>query len=134
VRKLGASHVFDCNRPAVVTGLVNAFRGKAAVGVFDAIGGIIWGPAVEFIQKEEGAKFVATVMPGFPDPPEGIMMKAVFASSIKDNHVGEVIYKDLLPKGLKAGAFVPAPEPLVAGKGLESLHASWDIRQQARSS
>ena len=133
VKKLGASQVFDYNSPTVVSDLVNAFKGKTSVGAFDAIGGGAWARPIEFIQKTEGAKFVITVTPGFPDPPEGITLKQAYAFSIKDNHVGKAIFEDFVPKALKAGAFVPAPEPLIVGKGLESVQGAVDLQRKGTS-
>ncbi len=133
VQKLGASHVFDYHSPAVVEDLINVVKGKTTAGAFDAIGGLAWAPTVEFIQKTEGVKFVATALRGFPDPPKGIEMKQVYSISIKDNHVGKAIYEDFLPHALRAGTFVPAPEPLIAGKGLESIQGAVDLQRKGTS-
>ena len=133
VRKLGASHVFDYNSTTVVSDLVNIFKCKISVGVFDAIGAMAWGPTLEVIRQTEGVKFLATVLWGFPDPPEGITMKKVLATSCKDNQVGKAMWKDFLPKALKAGSFVPAPEPLIAGKGLDSLQRAVDLQRKGIS-
>jgi hypothetical protein len=56
-----------------------------------------------------------------------VKIKHIFGTSIKDNEVGKAIYEDFLPKALKAGTFVPAPEPLIAGKGLESVQGAVDL-------
>ena len=133
VKKLGASNVFDYNSPNVVSDLINTFKGKTSVGAFDAIGDGAWARPVEFIQKTDGAKFVTTVTPGCPDAPEGIRLKQVYALSIKDNHVGKAIFEDFLPKTLKAGAFVPAPEQLIAGKGLESVQEAVNLQRKGTS-
>jgi NADPH:quinone reductase-like Zn-dependent oxidoreductase len=120
VKKLGANYRFDYNSPTVISELVNAFKDKISVGAFDAIGAIAWTSTLEVIQKTEGIRFVATVDWGFSEPPKGITMK-------KDNHVGKAMWEDFLPKALEAGSFVPAPEPLVAGTGLESLQRAIDF-------
>ena len=52
---------------------------------------------------------------------------------IKDNQVGKAVYEDFLPGALKAGTFVPAPEPWVVGKGLESLQGAVDLVQKGVS-
>jgi NADPH:quinone reductase-like Zn-dependent oxidoreductase len=132
VKALGASRVFDYHSPTVVSDLVSAL-GKFSVGAFDAIGDVAWAPTVEVIQQTEGVKFIATVTRGFPDPPVGIAMKHVFAPSIKDNHVGKAIFEDFLPKALEAGTFIPAPEPLVVGKGLESIQGAVDLQRKGTS-
>jgi hypothetical protein len=37
------------------------------------------------------------------------------------------IYEDFMPKALVTGAYVPAPDPLVVGKGLESVQEAVDL-------
>ena len=131
VKKLGASVVFDYSSLTIISDLVNSVQGKTMVGVFDAVGA--WAPALEFIQKTESTKIIITTTRGFPIPPEGITMNQVSALSIKDNHVGKAVFEDFLPKALKSGVFVPAPEPLVAGRGLESLQGAVDLQRKGTS-
>lgn len=132
VKKLGASEAVDHSSPTVVDDLVAAFHGKTLAGAFDCTGGSGWAGSVGLVHKHqgEGNRFVATTKRGFPDPPEGVTMQAVFGLTIKDNPVGEAIYRDYLPKALKTGSFVPSPEPLVAGKGLESIQTGIDLHQK----
>jgi len=121
MKELGASQVYDYRSPTVVDELLKAFEGKKTAGVLDCIGGSAWGSCMNVVLKTNGAKFVATTKRGFPDPPDDVMMKVVFGTTIKDNDVGKAVYEDFLPKALMSGTFVPAPEPLVAGKGLDSV-------------
>ncbi|KIV93294.1 hypothetical protein PV10_04519 [Exophiala mesophila] len=127
----GAINVFDYNDGSVVADIVAALKGKTFVGVFDAVGGAAWKPCVDIVAQLADSsvvnKFVATVTPGFPEPPAGVNMKQVYALSILKNHVSRAIFEDFLPKALENGTFVPAPTPLVAGKGLESLQNAVDI-------
>lgn len=62
-----------------------------------------------------------------PEAAEDLNVKFIFGPSIKDNEVGNVIFEDFLPNALKAGNFVPAPEPLVVGRGLESVQGAVDL-------
>ncbi|KAJ9602796.1 hypothetical protein H2200_012576 [Cladophialophora chaetospira] len=134
VKKLGASQVFDYKTPTIVSYLVEALKGKKVVGAFDAVGGAAWVFTTEVIHKTEGAtKFVATVTPRFPEPPEGVTMKQMFALSIRGNHVAEAVWGKFLPKALEAGTFVPAPEPFVAGHGLEKIQEAVDIQRKGTS-
>ena len=127
VKKLGASEVFDYNSPTVVDDIVAAFKGKTSAGVLDCVGGPAWTACPSIMaQVSAGNKFVATTKRGHPDPPEGVKMKSLFALTIKDNKVGQAVYQDYLPKALKAGSFVAAPEPIVVGKGLESVQEGVD--------
>jgi NADPH:quinone reductase-like Zn-dependent oxidoreductase len=134
VKKLGASQVFDYKSPTVVSDLLDAFEGKTSLGAFDTIGSGAWELPVEFVQKSKGAKFVVTVTHGWQeDHPKEVTMKQAFAPSIKGNHVGKAVFEDYLPKALKNGTFVTAPEPLIAGKGLQSLQMAVDLQRRGVS-
>jgi hypothetical protein len=58
----------------------------------------------------------------------GIRTKAIWGGTLKDNEVGPAIYADYLPKALADGSYVPAPDPLIAGTGLESVQAGLDAQ------
>lgn len=133
VKKLGASEVFDYKDPAVSDKLVNYFKGKTSAGALDCIGGDASIICMNVVHKSTGTKFVATVKSNLPNPPEGVAIKNVFAITIKDNGVGKAVYEDFLPKALKAGTYVPAPEPLIAGKGLESVQGAVELQQKGVS-
>ncbi|KAI9042844.1 zinc-binding alcohol dehydrogenase family protein [Aspergillus affinis] len=132
VKKLGASQVVDYNSATVVEELVKALEGKTLAGAMDCIGFAATPLTVEVVAKSRGSKFVSTVKGGF-QAPEGVTVKNVFGTTIKDNRVGKAIYEDYLPKALKAGTFIPAPAPLAVGKGLENVQAAVD-RQAAGTS
>ncbi|KAI1155925.1 zinc-binding oxidoreductase CipB [Nemania diffusa] len=129
VKKLGASQAFDYNSSTVHEDLLNAFKSKTLAGVMDCIGAPAWAICVDIASKTPGNKFVATTKRGFPDPPEGVALEAVFGLTIKDDETGKSIYEDFLPKALEAGAYKPAPEPLLAGQGLESVQAAVDLHR-----
>jgi NADPH:quinone reductase-like Zn-dependent oxidoreductase len=133
VQKLGASRVYDYSSSNVVDEIVTALKEKTFVGAFDAVGGAAWTPTAEVVQRAQGVKFVATVTPRFPEPPEGVIMKQMFALSIRLNHVGRAVWEEYLPKALEKGSFVPAPEPLVAGHGLESVQVGVDLLRKGVS-
>ena len=128
VKNLGASEVFDYHSPTVVDDVVAALKGKTSAGALDCVGGPAWTACTSVLARlTGGSKFVATTKHGGPDPPEGVTMKSLFAITIKDNSVGQAVYQDYLSKALKAGTFVPAPEPIIAGKGLESVQTAIDL-------
>ena len=70
---------------------------------------------------------------GFPEPPEGVTLMPVFGLTIKNNEISKAIYEDFLPRALESGSFTPAPEPLVAGQGLESVQAAVDLQRSGVS-
>ena len=57
----------------------------------------------------------------------------VFTPSCKDNNVGKAIWEYFLPRALEAGSFVPAPEPLIPGKSLESLQGAVNLQRKGVS-
>lgn len=130
VKKLGVSQVFDYNKSSIAEDLVDALKVKVMAGVFDYISGPAWAPCFEVAQRSTGLKCVVTVREGWHEPPEDVKVKYVWGIALKDNEVGKAIYEDFLPKALKSGTFVPAPEPLIAGKGLESIQTA--VHLQAR--
>lgn len=134
VKKLGASKVFDYSSSSIADDLLNAFKGKTTAGALDCVGGsLAWTTCMDVVQTIPGAKIVSTTKRGFPDPPEDVAIKAIFATTIKDNAVGKALYVDFLPKALQGGTFVPAPEPLVAGQGLESVQGAVDLHKKGVS-
>ncbi|KAI0840338.1 GroES-like protein [Hypoxylon sp. FL0890] len=126
-KKLGASQVFDYASPTVQDDLINAMKGKTSAGALDCIGGAPQGILQQVMAKSEGTKAVASTKRGWPDPPEGVVMYSIFGTSLKDNFVGKAIYNDFLPAALKAGTYVPAPEPIVVGKGLDKIQGAVDL-------
>ncbi|KAI1611868.1 zinc-binding oxidoreductase CipB [Exophiala viscosa] len=126
VKKLGASEVFDYNSPSITEDLMTAFDGKTMAGALDCIGEAAWKIILDVVSQSRGNKFIATAKRGAPDPPEGVTMKHIFGTTLKDNEVGKAIYEDFLPKALQAGSFVPAPEPLIIGHGLENIQLAVD--------
>jgi NADPH:quinone reductase-like Zn-dependent oxidoreductase len=126
VKRLGASEVFDYKSPSVVDDLINAFENRILAGVLDCIGFEAAKLSVEFVQKVSGKGAVASTKGGVDELPEGVTLTKIFGVTLRDNGIGKAVYADYLPQALAAGAFVPSPEPLVQGKGLEHVQAGVD--------
>jgi hypothetical protein len=60
-------------------------------------------------------------------PLDGIQVKHIFGTTLKDNFVEKAVYEDFLPCALKLRAFVPAPEPVVVGTSLEKVQEAVDL-------
>jgi NADPH:quinone reductase-like Zn-dependent oxidoreductase len=133
VKKLGASQVFDYNKPTVIGDLVNAFKGKTVAGALDCIAGLASASHFEVLLNSAGFRFVATTIPGWPEPPPGVQIKHIHGVSLKDNEVSKAIYEDFLPKALQLGTFIPAPEPFIAGQGLESIQEAVYLQAKGTS-
>lgn len=125
-KKLGASQVFDYASPTVQEDLIAALKGKTTAGALDCIGGKPQGILQQVLAASEGDKGISSTKRGWPEPPAGVQMYSIFGTSLKDNFVGAAIYNDFLPKALKAGTFVPAPEPKIVGKGVEKIQDAVD--------
>jgi NADPH:quinone reductase-like Zn-dependent oxidoreductase len=126
VKQLGASQVFDYKSESVVDDLVKAFEGKTFVGVLDCIGFEAANLSVKVVKRVAGKGAVASTKGGVEDLPEGITLSKIFGITLRDNGVGKAVYADYLPQALESGTFVPSPEPLVQGKGLEHVQAGVD--------
>ena len=132
-QKLGASLVFDYNSPFVVQDIIKACKDKTMAGVLDCIGPPATAVCMEIIQKLDGNRTVATVKPEPKEIPHGVTAKFVMGASLEHNAVGPGVWTKYLPKALKAGKFVPAPKPLIVGKGLEALQEGVDLIQKGVS-
>ncbi|KAI0382682.1 GroES-like protein [Hypomontagnella monticulosa] len=126
VKKLGASQVFDYNSPSVETDLIDAMKGKKSAGSLDCIGGAPQGILQKVMTTVTGVKAVASTKRGWPEPPKDVVMYSIFGTTLKDNFVGKAIYNDFLPEALKAGTFVPAPEPIIVGHGVGKIQEAVD--------
>lgn len=132
-RRLGADSVFDYNNASTTEDIIAALKGKDVAGVLDCIGGPVCIACVNIIHSTAGSGAVATTKGGCDDPPEGVTVKRIFGTTLKDNFVGPAIYQDFLPKALESGSFVPSPSPKVVGSGLESVQKAVDVMRKGVS-
>lgn len=126
VKKLGAEQIFDYTDPSTPSSIISALKGKKLAGALDCIGGPACVSCVSIVHAVSGSGAVATTKGGCDDPPEGVTVKRIFGTTLKDNFVGPAIYQDFLPKALADGSFVPNPKPRVVGSGLESVQMAVD--------
>ncbi|CAM0139050.1 hypothetical protein VKS41_003641 [Umbelopsis sp. WA50703] len=130
LKKLGASQVFDYKDENVVQKIIDALKGKEVAGAL-AIGMNSLEPCATILSKTSGSKFVADVMAPIsttPIPPElGVTSKFVLSSDLRNNEVGEAIYGAFLENALETGKYIAAPDPEVAGHGLEHIQDAYDI-------
>lgn len=163
VKNLGASKVFDYNDASVIADVVDALKGKTIAGAFavgpgsaeacvDVVGAC----------KGNKFVAMATYPVSFEHPPDGrparfrrlttirrfvwfsltmrlkcrmrgVRTKFIFGSSLINNEVGTMIYVDFLPKALAEGRYRAAPDPSVAGNGLEAIQAALDVQRKGVS-
>lgn len=158
VRKLGASQVFDYRSPTVVREIVQGLHGKTLAGAIaigqgsaercaDILPACNGNRFISIASTPASFEKVATSKRGSLQLPRtlftivsstvllqvkcrrrGIRTKMIFGSTLKTNEVSQAIYADFLPSALADGRFVAAPEPLVVGRGLESVQLGIDTQ------
>jgi NADPH:quinone reductase-like Zn-dependent oxidoreductase len=127
VRRLGAKEVFDYHEEAVAEKLIASFEGQKLVGALGINpGGVAL--AGKVLNNTDSIKFIADAGPPPPEGyPEGIECKFFIPNDLGDpESVVARIWRDFLPQGLAEKVFVPEPEPLVVGKGLEAVQGAYD--------
>lgn len=131
VRGLGATQVFDHGDAEVVDRVVTALRGKTLVGAFHATGNLP--DTFNVMRRIEGRRFVTVTLPLQIAPPETVEAAAIAGTSLKDDEVGPMIYRDFLPAALASGRYVAAPPAKVVGHGLEALQRAVDAQREGIS-
>lgn len=130
VKSLGASQAFDYKDEDAVQRIVAAIGDKEVAGAL-AIGKDSLEPCAHILNKTNGSKFVADVMAPIltkPLPEElGVTSKFVMGSDLRKNEVGEAVYGDFLEKALESGKYIAAPEPEIAGHGLEKIQDAYEV-------
>lgn len=125
LKSLGASAVFDHASPSIVKDVIEAMQGRRLAGTLHATGDMAASFAV--VSQSDGVRLVATTLPPPADLPKGVEARHIAGTSLKDDHVGPMIYRDFLPQALEAGSFVSAPPAKIVGHGLEALQAALQV-------
>ncbi|CAM6085519.1 unnamed protein product [Calypogeia fissa] len=130
VKRIGANQVFDYNSQSIVEELVDALKGKTIAGVLSCIAdnGVIE-VCAEVLRRSHGNKIISSVIKVADELPGGVKTKWI----MDENEVANVVYEDFLPKALAEGKFVPAPDPVVVGKGLHSIQEGLDVQKKGMS-
>ncbi|GAA5860977.1 hypothetical protein JCM5353_006131 [Sporobolomyces roseus] len=136
VKSLGADVVVDYKDEKVVDKLVEALEGSEFAGVYDAISenGSVEASA-QVATRVGGNKFIATVLPPPENLPEGVKAAGVFAVTVGTQHsqVGIAVYQKFVTEALENGSLQTKPDPLVVGKGLESIDHGLDVQKKGVS-
>ncbi|PNS15965.1 hypothetical protein CAC42_4366 [Sphaceloma murrayae] len=129
---LRADHVFDHNAPDVVTQIAQTVKdsGKEFAGVYDAIAlPTSLKLVTEVFEQLRGLgarRLAVTLLPqGLPDD---IQTGQMFALTVLTKHrsIAEHVWGRFLYEALEKGVIKPLPEPMVIGKGLESVQKAVD--------
>ena len=124
-KEAGANSVFDHNDPQLVDKIAEAVGKSSFVGLYNAIGVPETWQVVSPIIERLGGGFVANTKP----PPEGLpkSVQAKFCLGIGD--FSFPLWENWVGPALEAGKLKCLPEPLVVGKGLESLEKAFEVRR-----
>jgi NADPH:quinone reductase-like Zn-dependent oxidoreductase len=64
---------------------------------------------------------------------KGVKVEFIWGSDLYDGPVAEAVYGSFLPAALEQGSFVPAPEPLVVGHGLDKIQEAFEVGRKGVS-
>jgi NADPH:quinone reductase-like Zn-dependent oxidoreductase len=138
VQKLGASAVFDYADPDIILKLVTFLKDTRCIGAYDSTG-TNFSQCGTVIEQLGGGHVAGTLVPpsSLPagvtanhgtcrtvEPWQATLTSTVYATSIKDNHLGAAIFNNYLPEALTSGTFTPYPPSLVVGNGLDELQSA----------
>ncbi|KAJ5188444.1 hypothetical protein N7491_004769 [Penicillium cf. griseofulvum] len=139
VKKLGATHVFDYKSDTVIEDISVAVKGLHLAGGYSIGDGSI-DLLAAVLAKHEGPstnKVIALAggQPGGSSIDPSVQVKFILLGpdAAGPDSVVSKIYKNYLPEALANGQFVPAPEAIVVGKGLEKIQEAFGIHMQGVS-
>ena len=124
---LGAERALDYKSPSLVDDVVEYLNGKQVAGILDAIGqeGIVQN-CIQMAKRCEGSAMVMTVNPGTAQHYQQAEVKVGSVVEQLKGQALEQLFGRFLPDALENGSFKAKPDPLIVGKGLESLQKGVD--------
>lgn len=130
-KSLGASEVVDYREASAVDDVVKAVKsvGGDFVGVYDAISNEDSYKSVLPIAEKLGGGSVAVTLPPPKDVPSGVKIGNVFGI----NSNTHPIWESYITPALQQGKLRCVPEPLVVGKGLDSVQKGLDTNKKGVS-
>lgn len=131
-RSLGASETFDYKSSSIVDDVhkaVKASEPRNFIGVYDTISNADSYKITVPIMEKAGAGNLAVTLPGPKSVPEAVKVGNVFGIS----PVTHPVWESYVPEALQQGKLRCVPEPLVIGKGLESVQKGCDKNKEGVS-
>lgn len=137
-KSLGATYVLDYHNPDIVSIVIAVLRavGTEVVGAYDAIGSeTTVRQSASILHALGGGGTIASVVSAPEDLPKGIKVARIGSGNIvsQEPEVAAKVWGEYIPAALEAGKFVPSPEPLVVGTGLQSVQKGLDRQKQGVS-
>lgn len=139
VRRLGAREAFDYHDDHAVDRILRVLSGRELDGVL-AIGSGSVARCVDLARRAGGRARVSTTSPAPATAlarrraqRHGVHLTSIWGATLADNEVGPAIYNTFLPAALADGRYVPAPDPVVVGAGLEHLPEAFNMLRRGVS-
>lgn len=131
-KKCGAVEVCDYKKSSVVEDVVSAVKavGGDFAGVYDAISvqDQSYKHALPILEKLGGG-VIAVVLGGPENPPSSVKVAQVFGI----NPMTHPVWEKYITQALEEGKLQCLPEPLIVGKGLESIQKGLDENKKGVS-
>ena len=136
-KNLGATYVLDYHNPDIVSIVIAVLRaaGTDIAGAYDAIGSETTVRQCASILHAVGGRTIASVGSAPVDLPKGVKVTRIGSSNIVSDEpeVAAKVWGEYVPAALEAAEFIPSPEPLVAGKGLQSVQKGLNRQREGVS-
>lgn len=116
---------------------MEALHGSTLAGIYHAAGpDDVVRTCVRIAARSKGKALVVSVRAAPKGGiPGDVRVEAIKSSDIfkEGNEVGGKIWREYVPGALEEGLLVPAPEPLVVGRGLRSVQHGLDVQKKGVS-
>ncbi|PWY69051.1 oxidoreductase [Aspergillus heteromorphus CBS 117.55] len=158
VKSLGAVQAFDYRSRTVVSDMLAACQGKTLAGAL-TVGANAAGYCMDILGSCTGDRRISMATYPVPSPPpkvlttlrtmlafmggnvsywvksraKGIQYNYIFASTLYDNGIGQMIFADYLPRALAEGRYQVVPEAVVYANGLDHIQDAMDYHKQGLS-
>lgn len=132
VRSLGASETFDYKSSSVVDDIAKAVKAaepRNFIGVYDSISNADSYKITVPVMEKCGPGNLAVTLPGPQNVPDTVKVGNVFGIT----KVTHPVWHSYVPEALQQGKLKCVPEPLVIGKGLESVQKGCDENKKGVS-
>ncbi|KAK5170891.1 uncharacterized protein LTR77_004035 [Saxophila tyrrhenica] len=128
-RRCGASSTFDYTSASVVDDVVAAVGKDPCVGIFESISSEdSFKTSLAILEKLGGGRMACSL----PPPKElSDHIKATWMVATGEHSIP--VFEDFVTQALESGRLKCLPEPLVVGKGLESLQKALEVLQAGMS-
>ncbi|KEF54040.1 uncharacterized protein A1O9_09835 [Exophiala aquamarina CBS 119918] len=128
VKSLGAVACFDQSEPDLIEDIVQALKGKAVAGAFDANhNNETLEKLCEILHKVDQRKLIASISPGAEAKgTKGVKIITNFATIGVESEVPKFIWQ-WINKAMESNTIKYMPQPEIVGKGLNGLQKAVEL-------